>query len=336
MNPDAARFNWLSIVRGITILLVVMYHVRMMDYSTNQNYTFISDINSLFTPMRMPTFIFVSGALLYYTRISKCWGVGRLYLDKIVRVGLPLLFCTIVGCLSQIVFNGFVKNPHPVSVQTFFMSLVTCHGMPWPHRWYMMELLVLMSLYPVYRFAIGARWRVFLLGMLIVVLYLFDFTTLVSCNWFYVFSVNRYLPYFYLGIVAFHYQWWQYLRMPKVAIVVVMLHCMMYFVPCEWILLSLLHGFLGIGTMVAIGLWMERIEPRLCSSWRKYVFQIYMFGIAFQAFVELILWPRLGHPYLIVPFYLLNILFGLFVPVLISKVVERIPYRWVRLCFGIK
>ena len=93
------RLNWLSIVRGITIVLVVMYHVRMQDFSTRQNYTFISDINSIFNPMRMPTFIFVSGALLYYTRIVKGWGVGRLYHDKIVRVGLPLLFCTIIGCL---------------------------------------------------------------------------------------------------------------------------------------------------------------------------------------------------------------------------------------------
>lgn len=330
------RLNWLSIVRGITIVLVVMYHVRMQDFSTRQNYTFISDINSIFNPMRMPTFIFVSGALLYYTRIVKGWGVGRLYHDKIVRVGLPLLFCTIIGCLSQIVFNGFVKHPHPVTVQTFLLSFVTCEDMPWPHRWYMMELLVLMSFYPIYVFAIKERWKAAALGLLIVVLYMFDFTVLVSHNWFYIFSVNQYLPYFYFGVMAFHYRWWQYLQNYKLALLVAMLYVMMYFVPYELDLLRLLHHFLGISAMVALGLWLDRLVPQLCSYWSKYVFQIYMFGIAFQAFVELILWPRFGNPNLIVPFYVLNILFGLFIPVVISKVVERVPIKLVRLCFGLK
>lgn len=330
------QLNWLSIVREITITLVVMYHVRMQDFSTHQNYTFISDIYNLFNTMRMPTFIFVSGALLYYTRIAKGWGIGRLYLDKIVRVGVPLLFCTIIGCLSQIVFNGFVKHPHPVTVQTFLLSLVTCDEMPWPHRWYMMELLVLMSLYPIYSLAIQKQWRAALFGLLVVVLYIFDFTAPVSHNWFYIFTVNKYLPYFYLGVVAFHYQWWQYLRNYKVALVVVLLHIGMFFVPYELDLLLLLHQFLGIATMVTIGLWLDRIVPQLCSAWRKYVFQIYMFGIAFQAFVELILWPRFGTPNMIVPFYLLNIISGILFPVLICKVVERIPIQWVRLCFGLK
>jgi hypothetical protein len=165
---------------------------------------------------------------------------------------------------------------------------------------------------------------------------MFDFTVLVSHNWFYIFSVNQYLPYFYFGVMAFHYRWWQYLQNYKLALLVAMLYVMMYFVPYELDLLRLLHHFLGISAMVALGLWLDRLVPQLCSYWSKYVFQIYMFGIAFQAFVELILWPRFGNPNLIVPFYVLNILFGLFIPVVISKVVERVPIKLVRLCFGLK
>lgn len=41
-------------------------------------------------------------------------------------------------------------------------------------------------------------------------------------------------------------------------------------------------------------------------------------------------------PELMVFFYVLNILVGIYIPVIISKVVERTPYRWLHLALGLK
>ncbi|MBR3020988.1 MAG: acyltransferase [Bacteroidaceae bacterium] len=335
MKGTTQKLNWLSIVRGITILLVVMYHTRLQDFNTQQNYAFIDRINAPFATLVMPAFVFYSGALLYYTRLAKGWKVGRLYLDKLVRIGCPLIFCTLVGCASQLVFNSFVKHPHSVTPLTFLLSLVSYEDLPWPHRWYLMQLLVLMALYPLYRLVLRRTWSILVFGIMAILLYMFDFTTFTSRNWFCIFTLNRYLPFFFAGILLFHFQLWKYLRQAKVAIPIAVVYAVMCFVSYEQEWVGLIHHFAGIGTLLALGLWFDRRIPALCHSWRDYVFPIYLFGIAFQAFVELILWPRLGSPELVVPFYLLNIVLGLYIPVLISLVVKRIPSIWIRRCFGL-
>jgi hypothetical protein len=60
-------------------------------------------------------------------------------------------------------------------------------------------------------------------------------------------------------------------------------------------------------------------------------------SMIFQAFVELILWKRLFYSETLFPlFYVLNVLAGIFLPVLVAKVMERCSFRWLRLCFGLK
>lgn len=92
----------------------------------------------------------VSKALLYYTRINKGWSVQDLYRDKLTRIGLPQLFCTILGNKAQVTFDSFVKDPVPVTPASFLQSFVLYEGYPWPHRWYLMTLLTMMLLYPSY------------------------------------------------------------------------------------------------------------------------------------------------------------------------------------------
>ena len=57
----------------------------------------------------------------------------------------------------------------------------------------------------------------------------------------------------------------------------------------------------------------------------------------FQAFVELLLWKKLFYnENLFLLFYIINLSFGIFMPLLVTKVIEKCPYKFVRLCFGLK
>lgn len=330
----SARINWLSILRGMTILLVVMFHVRLVDKSTGECYKFILDIGDLFSSVRMPTFVMISGMLLYYTRISKGWSNIALYKDKFIRIGLPLIFCTCLGNLLQIAYNRFAAHPHEVNFLSFLKSFLVIDNMPWPHRWYLMVLMLMMLLYPLYCRVLQSKWLTILFLAVLVFLEPFSFHSKVETNWFYFFSLNRFLPFFFIGILVSKYELWKFVDK-------------WYLVPVLWVgylLFYALHqeffivrSLVGIGAMIATALLIDKHIPTLCSSFRTYIFQIYLFGVAFQALIGQIVWKGLGYPdSIVVVFYILGIVAGIYIPVVISKVVERIPYRWIRLCFGLK
>ena len=325
----------------MTILLVVMNHIRLLDLSTGECYQFVYDINRCFEPLRMPTFIAVSGALLYYSRISRGWRTADLYKDKLVRLGMPLLFCTLLGNGMQMLFNSFVKHPHEVTISSFLRSFVLTDNLPWPHRWYLMTLALIMALYPL--FAIKkSKWLEVATLIILFVLKDFDFAPDELDNWFGLFTLNAYIPYFYLGLLAFKHEWYRYLSSWGVTIVLVLSYCILYasnLVPTIDFLSSYtpFYEVLGMTTIVSISMQIDRLCPRAFKSYSGYIFQIYLFGIAFQAFVELILWRAIGCPNaLVIPVYILNIICGLYLPVAMSLIIKRIPIRWIRLCFGLK
>ena len=86
------RIEWLAVLRGLNILLVVMVHIQLIDMSTGENHAFCTALNYPFHPIRMPLFIFVSGGLLYLSRISKNIPILELYKDKCQRILIPFVF----------------------------------------------------------------------------------------------------------------------------------------------------------------------------------------------------------------------------------------------------
>ena len=330
-----SQINWLAILRGLTIVLVLTYHVRLLDTSTGECYQWILEIGKAFKAFRMPTFVMISGALLYYTRISKNWSTISLYKDKIIRIGLPLVFCTCIGNLMQLIFNGYVKTPKEVTLPLFFKSYVESSSTPWPHRWYLMVLILMMTLYPLYRYILRNKTLALMMLLVLFILEQFDISSMVETNWFCLFSLNKYLPYFFLGMVIFRYQWYRNLDRWYLALPLWIVYYLLLKNECEN---NIIGTLIGSTAMVSTAMLADRLMPTLCSSFRQYIFQIYLFGIVFQSFVELILWRRLaGCPdNFVVLFWCLSMLSGIYMPVLLSKFVEKIPYRPIRLCFGLK
>ena len=78
----SAKINWISALQGMAIVLVVMNHVRLYDASIGDDYAFVHRIRDVFQPFFMATFFFISGMLLYYTRMSSEWRTFQLYKDK--------------------------------------------------------------------------------------------------------------------------------------------------------------------------------------------------------------------------------------------------------------
>ena len=92
MKGNTNRIEWLTLLRTVNIVLVVMFHIQLVDMNTGENHAFCSLITYPFNPIRMPLFIFLSGGLLYISRIEKQWDIMSLYKDKMVRIMIPFIF----------------------------------------------------------------------------------------------------------------------------------------------------------------------------------------------------------------------------------------------------
>ena len=151
-------------------------------------------------------------------------------------------------------------------------------------------------------------------------------------NVFYILEVQHYLVYFFFGIFFFRFELYKNIENLGILFVLVLLYA-----ACYYFSLGLLTSIIGIFMMCSLCLRIGKYFPNLFSSFREYIFQIYLMSLPFQMFVELILWKKLFYnEQLFFVFFALNLLSGLYIPVLISKLVERCKIKAIRLCFGLQ
>ena len=326
------RIQWLGILRGLNILLVIMVHVQLVDISTGENHSFCNALSFPFHPIRMPLFIFISGGLLYLSRIRKNISTKALYKDKFQRIMIPFVFFVIVYYLIKATFNQFAKTPIDLSWSNFLESFIYYRGHSSQPLWFLAVLMFLMLMYPLFCYLCKNKYR--MIAFLIFCCGIFFIDTDLESRWnvFYILEVQHYLVYFFFGIFFFRFELYKYIENIGILLVLVLLYA-----ACYYFSLGLLTSFIGISMMCALCLKIGTYMPKLFSSFREYIFQIYLMSLPFQNFVELILWKKLFYnEEFVYVFYVLNVLVGLFIPVIISKLVERCNIKFVRLCFGLQ
>ena len=325
------RIEWLAVLRGLNILLVVMVHIQLIDMSTGENHTFCTALNYPFHPIRMPLFIFVSGGLLYLSRISKNIPILELYKDKCQRILIPFVFFVIVYFLIKAFFNQFTKTPAEVSLSYFLESFVYYRGHSSQQLWFLAVLMFMMLMYPLFTYLCKKRYGMIVFFIFCCAIFFIDTDLNSRWNVFYILELHHYLIFFFSGILFFSFRLYEYIRKAYLLIPLVILYSISYYY-----YIPLLTSLLGIIMMCSLCFNIARFIPNLFSSFREYIFQIYLMSLPLQNFVELVLWKHLFYNEdFFFLFYALNLLSGLLIPVLISKCVERCPVKIVRLCFGL-
>lgn len=326
------KLEWVSIVRGITIMLVVIYHVQLVDMSTGCNHRFCEIIPQVYLPFFMPVFFFISGGLVYKSRILRDCGTIEFYKDKFVRILLPFIFFVTVYFSIKMLFNSMVKTPAELSFIYYLKSFVYYTDYPSKPLWFLPTLATMMLLYPIYKYACERDVRIIVLLVLTVVFYYVNLSYIP--NVFNIDELNKYLVFFCLGIVFFQKEMYKYFTSVKTLILSALLYGIVY---CTE--LSLLKSFLGVLLTVNIGFMLEKngITTRIFTLFNDYLLQIYLMSMIFQGFVELVLWKKLFYnETLVYVFYSMNIISGLFIPIIITKIIKKVPVKFIRLCFGLK
>ena len=130
-------------------------------------------------------------------------------------------------------------------------------------------------------------------------------------NVFYILEVQHYLVYFFFGIFFFRFELYKYIENIGILLVLVLLYA-----ACYYFSLGLLTSIVGIFMMCSLCLKIGQYFPNLFSSFREYIYQIYLMSLPFQTFVELILWRKLFYnEQLFFVFFALNLLSGLYLSV---------------------
>jgi len=328
----AKRIEWISIMQSFAIVLVVMYHVQLVDKSTGMNHAFCEHISDIVEPFHMPAFFFVSGALLCLTRIERHWQTRRLYADKLRRLMVPMVFFVVVNYILKVAMNSVVKHPVEASLWNFVESFFIYKNHPSDYLWFLPTLMGLMLLYPFLRAVCNRTSLIAPVFITSVALWFVDLPIPEEWNVLSISHLNKYFVFFFSGVVTFKLG--LYKRLNSWPALAVSGAATVAFYLCD---IPLATSLAGICAIMSASLLAERVCGRLFSSFRNYIFPIYLMGIRVQAIVELLLWRMVFYDErFVVVFYVVNVLAGLYIPVLIAKLLEKSHSNLLKMCFGLR
>ncbi|MDR2085494.1 MAG: acyltransferase [Bacteroidales bacterium] len=325
---------WLSILRGWAVLLVVIFHAPLNDQPGFIG-IFFDGFNTLMH-FRMPLFFFISGFLLYHTKLKYNSPYSNIWKKRITRVAYPYIFLCTVIYLLKLIFASYVKRPVDLSLFSYFeMFLYPRHNLPWGPFWFLNTILIFFILYPLIKVSLK-KWYGIVMAVIISLTLrffvpdvdmLFDFWT-----------VAYYFIFFYCGILFSKFNVIEYFRKNKVWVFILSLVVFLaanvfieYFknLGYGYDMLNpfkLIHSLSGISLSVYLSLFCAKFLPNIFSSFRKYYYQVYLFGTLCQL-VVLEIYSRTSSPVLMLLLSILSVFVGIYVPVLISKIIRKINWK---------
>lgn len=282
--------------------------------------------------VHMPLFMFISGGLFYMTRLKKEWKWKDLVVDKLKRLGIPYVFFITFAYGLKLALASKVKHGVDMSLGGFLEGFIYPMNSGMKEMWFVAALLLIMFFFPLYKRCLHNKFAT--VGLFIIAAVMpYIFTSYVGGGIFNWQGALRYFIFFYAGIFFFKYDVVSRLRMSYGGTILTLV----YLIICCWRKeQTVAVAFVGILGFVWLSKCLSSKYPRLLSSFRDYSFQIFLLGIYPQMFVELFLMKKFTDLWMQPILLIVSVLIGIYVPVFVSKVVQKIDNKYVNLIFGLK
>ena len=150
------KIEWLAVLQGFSMLLVVIGHVDLTNMPYDPNTPIASAIHKCIYSFHMPLFMIISGWLFYFTCIRKEKEYGDVVKSKLKRLGIPFLAFTLVTTVLKLAFPSLMHRQ--VTAQELIDTFILFRSNPLGEMWFVTVLFELMLLYPVYRWAVRKDW----------------------------------------------------------------------------------------------------------------------------------------------------------------------------------
>lgn len=325
------RINWLSILQGWAMLLVVIGHASLrseMDgtiwYNAAGNFCYRFAYS-----FHMPLFIFISGFLFSYTRMRKRSSYIALLKSKAVKFGIPFLVFTIAGIVLKDIFASYMERPTEMGINAFFHAVIYPQDGPMGEFWFLAVIMWYFILSPILKLLCRNIVSAAVGCIAFAALNLFE---PIRTELFCISIAQQYIIYFFAGMLCEKYGIIERVN-PFVGlpVAVILYAASRYAEPASP---PLATALCGIGLSVMLALTADGYIPRIFSSFRRYTYQIYLLAIYFQ-FVLRIVYERFLSPDWFYPMFVIGILCGLYIPVIISEAAERFGCKFVKLSIGL-
>lgn len=196
--------------------------------------------------------------------------------------------------------------------------------------WFIITLYWYFVLTPLWRVVLNRKWAMWLTLLIVIVLHFYHPTTDFLCiGW-----AFRYVIWFYLGLVISKEKIVKRVldRKPILTLIAgIVIYCVGF--RGQGAYFSFVSTLGGIILSFAIALSADKYIPKLFFTFRNYTYQIFLLGIFAQMLLKII-YPHISIPYFLG--YIICILLGLYVPVLVAKIVEKVNWKPLSLCYGLK
>ena len=311
------------------MLLVVVGHVTLSGTFGDIKYPIASTIEKIIYSFHMPLFMFTSGYLFYMTKIAKGKTYREVIVNKLLRLGIPYLFFTCLTFVPKILFPALMNHPVDISIQYFINVFLLMKTNPLGEMWFVVALFILMMLYPIYKSILSTSPKIGggILGVLLLIINLIrsDNITLLQLS-----HVMEMGIYFYSGIIICCFDWISAFKKWYLCVGLLFVLLLGYYSNFP----SVISSFVGILFSISLCMLISERIPNLFSSFRNYTYQIFLMGIFFQMAVRY-LFRYIDNNTFYFPCYILSILLAIYIPVLISKAVEKMNCRPLMICFGL-
>ncbi|MDR2928853.1 MAG: acyltransferase [Cytophagaceae bacterium] len=321
------QIDWLAILRGSAVFLVTVFHATQNMKIDEVTAQYIDNFNDLFI-FRMPLFFFISGYLLYHTKIRKNGSFGSIVRERIPRIVIPYIVITMSVYFAKLaaeMYTNFDSEAEFSVKEIINIFLFPSVDSPWVTLWFLNTVLIFFLCYPLLKISLKNIYTASLTLLILAVLHYVFFPGEKS-----VLDISQvfiYFLFFYFGIFFARFGLLKYITaLFAVAGFILMAAGMFAYHFFEFEYFYLPYSLLGITVFIYLALLCEKTVPTLFSSFRKYYYQIYLLGMFFQTGVR-VAYNLAGNENLLFVSVLLSIIFGLYGPVLVCKIAERLKWK---------
>ena len=344
---DKKKINWLLILQGWTMLWVVIGHAFLGENAKGPEWE--NTLGTIAYSFHMALFMLISGWLFYLTRLKSyalklnrrggqisvnysdfkdnSWTYWRIIKDKALRLLLPGVVFSLVAFAVKIAFPGEVSRQTGFGIKELALAFIYPYDNPFREFWFIATLFWFFLMTPLWKRALENKWTMWVMAAILLSLhFLCPETKLLSFD-----RVCTHAIWFYMGLVIAKEDWVEKVFNIKplfTAIAGIMLYVSGLLI--EWAILKTVGGIIF---SFGLALLLDKYIPKTFLTFRNYTYQIFLMGIFAQMFVK-IMYRHVSIPY--VAAYVLCILMGLYVPVLVSKLIEKINWKPLWLCVGLK
>ena len=313
------KIQWLAVLQGWSMLLVVIGHAALDSGASGLNSSIAAGIQSVIYSFHMQLFMFISGWLFFYTCINRNKAYKSVMRSKLSRLGIPFIVFTLATTCIKLLMSAYVDRP--VDTTELINTFIFFKSNPLLEMWFVVALIVLMAMYPAYKYLLKSKSKV-ILGV-VIMLTLFLLFPIIE-NYFQLKRVAQMGLFFYTGLLACKYDWVSFVKHRLVFIISLIIFVSLQFLPLSISSpIGLITSFAGITLSASLCMNIADRLPNLFYSFRDYTYQIFLFGIFFQIACKIV-YRQLNIEILYWAMYVLNICFAIYLPVVISKVVLKI------------